>query len=693
MGSVKRAIQTVRRQFSSSARAARKQLQHSRKTADWAGVVHAARTLLRDDPSQAGIQLQMAEALMALGRMETAETAFKSALAARLSYPHGALRYGLFLSKLGRQSEAASGMAAQLARTPWDSALKQGLFEVGGRGVLPVSAYVNPRTEALHGREAIRSAVTALGNWVDDRAYDLGDYDTFRRDTPLSAPAFENHIPLSVVVDARGGDETHLRRSLTSLMDQTDGQWTAKVLMPEALIGHPVASYAVADRRIRLLANTDPAPTGPALILIAGTVLHPAAIGWFADAVALVPDSNIVCDHDHYDTDWKADLIYSAPVLRGVVSSLDDAEPAAALAYVTKLPDTDIAARLAAIAAEDNTAHLPRLLASVPSGATALASRSPDRSGFAVWPEKADQISIHVIIPTRDGADLLDRCVKSMLALARYPDRVVFTVLDNNSVQPETTALLQRLAGREGNRVVKCGTAFNWSLLNNTGAEGATEDILLFANNDLEMLTQGWDAHLLAQLDDSRVGVVGARLFYENRTLQHVGIALGSGSGRPSHEGVGATSVEGGPLDRWKRTRQVAAVTGAFMAVRREVFDAVGGFSTRLAVAYNDIDFCLKVREQGLAVVMAGDLELIHFESATRGFNNTPAKVRWDDDELRDLYAIWGKAMLRDPSRNPQWHGSERNVFESWRDLNNAEVRDWLSGSANGEGWKVQRKV
>lgn len=687
MGALRRGAEILRRHFTSSLRTAKLHLKTSRKTGDWAGVVAAARTLLHHDPSQAGVQLQLAEALLALGQLDQAEQAFVSALKSRPTYPHAGLRYGLFLSRQGRQSEAVSVIANQLSRSPWDRALKHGLFEVGGRSALPATLYAQPESEALRSREAIQQAASALNQWVDSRAFALSDYDAFRRDTPIEAPALIEHVPLQIVVDARACDETDLRRTLTSLMDQLDGQWAAYVSLSEALQSHPVASYARADQRIHLGSVPDEA----ALVLMGGTVLDPAAVGWFAHAAAQVGDYDIVCDHDHYDTDWKSDLVRSRPALRGLTSALDEQVPVPALAYVRDASRTEVSELLVEASTHENSAHLPRILASVPSNAETL-NHTADASGFRIWPSHSS-VSIRVIIPTKDRADILENCVTSMTALARHPQRLFFTVLDNNSTEPQTAALLAKIGVEDGNSVIASDTPFNWSLLNNLGADGAGEDILVFANNDLQMLTEGWDEVLVHRLNDRRVGVVGARLFYENRTIQHVGIALGSGSGRPAHEAVGALALEGGPLDRWLRTREVAAVTGAFMGVRREVFAAVGGFDTRYAIAYNDIDFCLKIRESALAVVMAGDLEMLHFESATRGFNDTPAKVRWDDDELRDLYARWGKDLLRDPSRNPQWHGSERNIFESWRDLSRGEVEDWLKRSASGRGWMVSRKT
>jgi GT2 family glycosyltransferase len=182
---------------------------------------------------------------------------------------------------------------------------------------------------------------------------------------------------------------------------------------------------------------------------------------------------------------------------------------------------------------------------------------------------------------------------------------------------------------------------------------------------------------------------VGARLLYPDGGLQHGGILFGGWQNRPSHDGLWQPGREGGPLNRWRRSRPVAAVTGAFLACRRETFAAVGGFDERFAIAYNDIDFCLKIRQRGARVIFAADIEAIHHESRTRGHNDNPEKVAWDDAELADMHRRWGEWLFRDPGYNPQWAPEVNRPYDGLRDLGLSRVLAHLDASARGSPWAI----
>lgn len=149
----------------------------------------------------------------------------------------------------------------------------------------------------------------------------------------------------------------------------------------------------------------------------------------------------------------------------------------------------------------------------------------------------------------------------------------------------------------------------------------------MFANNDMEMLSDGWDLEVRRLLAIDGVGVVGARLLYPNDRVQHAGIVMGALNGEPLHEGLRTSRNERGPLDRWVRRRPATAVTGAFMAMRRSVFDQVGGFDAEnFAVSCNDVDFCLHAGVAGWTILYAPEFILHHHECVSRGHSNTEAK-------------------------------------------------------------------
>ena len=232
-------------------------------------------------------------------------------------------------------------------------------------------------------------------------------------------------------------------------------------------------------------------------------------------------------------------------------------------------------------------------------------------------------VTATVVVPTRDRLDLLGPCVESLEA-ARPMNRTVMDlmIVDHESRDPETLAWLEQASARPGVRVGGHQGPFNWALMNNLAAATSTADVLVFLNNDTLVLSRDWLDELVAQAMRPEVGVVGARLLYQDGTLQHGGfVARDRVEHYLSHDGVGLPGSDAGYLDRYAVLRRSVAVTGACMAVRREVFQSLGGFdSARLAVEGNDVDLCLKAQAAGLAVLYNPHATLYHLESKSRGF-------------------------------------------------------------------------
>jgi hypothetical protein len=211
---------------------------------------------------------------------------------------------------------------------------------------------------------------------------------------------------------------------------------------------------------------------------------------------------------------------------------------------------------------------------------------------------------------------------------------------------------------------------------------------LVFANDDMLMLSEGWDERVRGLLERPEIGAVGARLLYEDDTVQHAGILFGW-NGSMIHDGLYQSRTDLGPTCRWQVTRAVGAVTGAFLATRREVFLAQHGFDeVHLAVSYSDIDYGLKLRASGLKVLWAPDITLYHAESKTRGLDHLdPEKAARDRAERSVMEARWGAAMLTDPSVNPVWHMatlpfrllSAPSQFRLWEHMERCGATDpWL---------------
>jgi O-antigen biosynthesis protein len=264
-------------------------------------------------------------------------------------------------------------------------------------------------------------------------------------------------------------------------------------------------------------------------------------------------------------------------------------------------------------------------------------------------PQPAPRVSL--IIPTRDSAALLETCIRSIREHTRYPDYEIL-IIDNGSVEEETKQLFERLIADPAVRVLPRPGPFNFSRLNNSAAREATGSILALVNNDIEVTDQGWLEEMAALAARPEVGCVGARLLYSDGRLQHGGIVLGLG-GVAGHAHRFAGGAEPGYLRRLCAVQNVSAVTAACLVVRKQVFDQVGGLDESLTVAFNDVDFCLKVRAAGYLNLWTPFATLVHHESVSRGHDVTPAKARRFADEYAAMQRRWGAELLHDPYYSP----------------------------------------
>ena len=272
----------------------------------------------------------------------------------------------------------------------------------------------------------------------------------------------------------------------------------------------------------------------------------------------------------------------------------------------------------------------------------------------------AERPLVSIIIPTRDQPSALKKCVQSIFEKTDYPAYELI-VLDNESYDSEALEFLADLKKRDGIRVERIDDAFNYSRLNNRGVELSRGSYVALLNNDVEVLHADWLSEMLSRAMQPKVAMVGARLWYPNGTIQHGGVILGAG-GIASHVHIGLRRGEPGYFARAHLAQDVSAVTAACALVRREVYLQVGGFDENLAVTFNDVDFCLRLREAGYRILWTPYAELIHHESATRGFDNSaPKQVRFLA-EVDYMKSKWDHILQRDPFYNPNLSLDE-NLF------------------------------
>ncbi|WP_166829868.1 glycosyltransferase family 2 protein [Thalassoroseus pseudoceratinae] len=275
----------------------------------------------------------------------------------------------------------------------------------------------------------------------------------------------------------------------------------------------------------------------------------------------------------------------------------------------------------------------------------------PNTHALHVRPQRRDRVSI--VIPTRDRAGLLKACVESVLAETAYPNLEVI-IADNDSCEAETLELFESWASDVRIRMVPVPGEFNFSRVVNAGVAASNSPYLVLLNNDMTIIAPNWLDVIVAWLDQSEVGIVGAKLNFPNDTIQHAGIIMrGDGPGpKPAFHHLKFQPHDApGPFGMLKTTRNYSAVTGACLAVTRKVWDEVDGFDERLAVAYNDVDFCLSVREAGYRIVYSPQVELYHHESASRGTDKSD-NPRWQREQ-QTMLNKWGEKLGRDPFYNP----------------------------------------
>jgi glycosyltransferase involved in cell wall biosynthesis len=258
---------------------------------------------------------------------------------------------------------------------------------------------------------------------------------------------------------------------------------------------------------------------------------------------------------------------------------------------------------------------------------------------------------VSIIIPMRDRLDLLERCIGSIRASPDYHP-IEFVIVDNGSTEAATLEFLRALE-RGGARIVRDDQRFNFSRLINRGAAAATGEILVFLNNDIEADEGGWLREMVSHVVQDGVGVVGARLWYPDGTLQHGGVIVGLG-GVAGHAFPHIPRGHPGYFNRAMLQQNCSAVTGACMAVRKSVFAELGGFDeVNLAINFNDVDFCLRLRGTGRRNVWTPYANLIHHESASRGHHATPEEQAQFLREAAFMQRQWGRDLLRDPFYNP----------------------------------------
>src|SRR5688572_5802155 len=437
------------------------------------------------------------------------------------------------------------------------------------------------------------------------------------------------------------------------------------------------------------------AAIGPADVLAANALPALAAhVRSDPDAAVVYADDDVIDAigerlRPHFKPDWNRDLFYSSHYTDGLVFFRRDALDRIGAFEPDAAGSSGVGAQLFAemlrmIETGARISHLPgvflhrycragdRVRGPSEDGAAAqndsrvrLLSAHFQRQGIAAevrsrlgryrsvaWPLPEPAPLVSLIVPTRDRVDLLRRCLEGVMNGTTYP-HVDLIVVDNESTDPATLAYLEGLRGRRGVAVLQYPHAINYSAINNLAARHARGSLLCLLNNDVEVVHADWLERMVRYFSRPEVGVVGAKLYYPGDRVQHAGIVIGLGgvAGNPFRL-LGPRDP--GYFGRAVVTQELSAVTAAAMLVRRTVFEEVGGLDERqFKVAFNDIDFCLRIRGRGHRIVYAPDVELRHQESASLGPPLAPGRSDQFRRERLAFQERWPDFIDDDPHYNP----------------------------------------
>lgn len=502
---------------------------------------------------------------------------------------------------------------------------------------------------------------------------------------------------VTVLVDAQGASREQIALSLRSIREQTYVRWDIVVVNPpdDSRVLDRAQAVAVYRNKqnsgVSLKELLDVASGAVIVPMVAGDLLSPAALTAFVlafdawpNATALYADEDRVDASGHRSDPWfkgawspdqllaQAYTLRACAFRRGTVLeasqrnlALDSVMEAAYAIWLSMAADDDAKIH-----------HLPFVLyhrrrdASQvePHAFVKLAQESllAHKYGFhvrtdnetdfgwrrVVWPTPLPPQRISLCVPTRDRHRLLSNCVEGLRHRTHWQDLEII-IVDNGSVEAETHAYLDSLAVDARVTVLRDDGEFNFSRLNNLGARAATGAVFGLINNDLEVKEPGWLREMVSHAVRPDVGAVGALLHYGNDTVQHAGVVLGIG-GIASHVHKGLPDGLTGYNGRVVIAQDVSCVTAACLLTRLEIYQRLGGLDEqRLPVAYNDVDFCLRVRAAGLRVIYTPHAHLYHLESASRGLDSGGAKrARLEQDKaaMRDR---WSKQIADDPFYSP----------------------------------------
>lgn len=533
-----------------------------------------------------------------------------------------------------------------------------------------------------------------------------------RYDKSIKVNADLTSVLFSIVMPAYNANLLWLEEAIDSVINQTYCNWElciADDCSTDPLVKATLQSYVANNPKIKVIfretnghissasnSAIDLASGDWIVLLDQDDLLHPNALAHVALAIEHNPSCQMIySDEDKIDengarfnpyfkSDWNPDLFYS----HNMFSHLG--------CYKTNLirsiggfrvgyegaQDYDLALRCIELIAPSQIHHIPKILyhwrshpASTASGADLAkpyamlagekaindhlarlkvsASVRLTGSGYRITYNILDpKPKVSIIIPTRNNFALLKKCTDSTLNKTAYSDYEIL-IVDNNTDDPKTLQFLNQLSGDPRITIIHNSDPFNYSTLNNKAVKFASGEVLVLMNNDIEVINPEWLSELISHAIRPEIGAVGAKLWYPDNTIQHAGLILGVGGvANSAHHRLGKHQDD--YFSKSNLVQSVSAVTAACLAVKKSLYEKVGGLDEEnLGIAFNDVDFCLKLLELGYRNIYTPYAELFHHESASRGYDTSPEKQARLAKEEAYMWERWGDILRNDPAYNP----------------------------------------
>ncbi|WP_107852232.1 glycosyltransferase family 2 protein [Oceanimonas marisflavi] len=543
----------------------------------------------------------------------------------------------------------------------------------------PYSAYT------LIGKSRYYTASPAYARWIE-QSENFTPAVSRRLKRSVKKQAFTG-VMFEVVIDARqAASPAIVQQTLNSLQQQLEiAPAACKVLLTAQQKHDWALLFKHAEPIVvEALAETHWPDNHWILLLQAGTRMAPWALTWLATEAHKPNIAFIYSDHDYwlhnarenpqFKPDWSPELARSAGFV-GAAFALRGHVLTRALATCGFNSAYELVLEATVHLKDSAVCHIPAVLFHYGAAESSTTERSALEQYFQrhqvaatvceqgnylrvryALPQALPKVSI--VVPTRDALHYLQTCVDSLLQKTTWLNYELL-VVDNQSSTPATLAYFEQISRHHNVKVLRYNKPFNFSAINNFAVAHASGDVICLLNNDTEVISPDWLEEMVSRLLQPDVGVVGARLYFSDGRIQHAGDVLGPGGCATHLHGI-LEENDPGYMHRAVLAQDLSAVTAACLVTHKRLYQQLGGLDeSNLTVAFNDVDYCLRVRESGLRVIYTPYAELYHHESISRGKDDSPGKKARAKGETQFMRSRWGHIIERDPFYNPNLNYSQ----------------------------------